>query len=256
MSLPSRREPRIIEAMAAASECPICSRLRDVETSFSKYLAPQLDNPLPEAAGRLVVLPDPSGQDPEKRHTRRCPACGTLYDYVSCYEYHMNGGEESEELTRLNPDQSASFLFSQARALEERRREINLLEDSAGGLGDLIDRGRPEAGEVREAAAEMETLRRRADSLRLRLRELVEALRRACPEILFTWAGAHGRVCRKFLDAPGDGGEDSRMGRFEARSSLDFWEKLPFGGETYIAGNSPWLPGYDDLLDRELAPER
>lgn len=241
--------------VAPVNECPICGQLRDVETSFSKYLAPQFDCSLPEAAGRLVILPDPSAKDPEKHHIRRCPKCGMFYEYLRYYEYHMNGGEDNEELTRLDPARAVAFILSQARALEGLRREINLLEDAAGGLGDMIDRGRAEAaGGTREALAEMETHRRQADSQRLRLRELVEALSRSCPEILAAWAGAHVRVCRRFLAAPSGGGEDGRMARFEARSALEAWKKLPSRGETYVAGRSPWLPGYDELLDRELAP--
>ncbi len=249
----ARRRPRIIGLMTFVNNCPICGRLQDLETSYSKYLAPQYDRSLPEAAGRLSILPDPAGGDPEKHHTRRCPECGTLYDYVCYYEYYANGGEDNEELRRMNPAETAAFILSRARSLERLRRDINTLEDAAGRLGSFIDRGRTQAEEIRESLAEMETLRRQADSQRLLLKEIVEALRRVCPEILTAWAGANARVCRKFLDAPGDGGEDGHMARFEARSVLEAWEKLPAGGETYIAGNSPWLPEYDEHLDRELA---
>lgn len=241
--------------MAAGNACPICSRLQDVETSFYKYLAPELDRPLPEAAGLLAVLPALAGEDAEKRHVRRCPECGALYDYLSYYEYQVNGGEDNEELTRLNPAQKAGFIRSQVRLLEETRRDVILLQDAAGALGDLVDRGRAGDEERRRALADMENRRREAEAQGRRLLERLDKLRRACPEIPAAWAAAHARVCRHFLELLPDRSEDERTARFVARSHLQSWEKLEAGGEPALSGVGPWLPGYDGLLDRELTAE-
>lgn len=240
--------------MTAASACPICSRLQDVETSFYKTLAPQFDSPLPEAAGRLAVLPELADGDPEKRHLRRCPECGTLYEYLSYSEYHMNGSEDSEELTRLSPEQAAARIAAQARLLEELRRHADLLADQAGRLGDQVDRASLGDEERRRALADMELGRREADALRRRLEERIARLRRACPEILAAWAGAHARVCRRLLEQLPDGSEDEKTARFAARSTLESWQKIAAGGEAAPANDSPWLPGYEELLDRELPP--
>ncbi len=242
--------------MAAASACPICSRLRDVETSFYKTLAPQFDAPLCEAAARLAVLPELADGDPAKRHLRRCPECGTLYDYLSYSEYHMNGSEDSEELTRLSPEQAAARIAAQARLLEELRRHAGLLASQAGALGDQVDRAPLGDEERRRALADMELGRKDAEALRRRLEERIAQLRRACPEILAVWAGAHARVCRRLLEKLPDGSEDGRTARFVAASTLEAWQKLASGGEDSPPGDSPWLPGYEELLDRELPPAK
>lgn len=110
---------------------------------MAKYLAPQHDRPLPEAAARLIVLPaiDPAA-DAEKAHVRRCPQCGTLYRYLRSHEYMVNGSD------------------------------------------------------------------------------------------------------------------DDKTARFVARTALAAWEKLPGNGETFIGSDTPWLEGYQELLDRELAPKK
>lgn len=235
--------------------CPLCSQLKDVETSFAKYLAPQHDRPLPEAAARLVVLPaiDPA-VDPERAHVRRCPQCGTFYRYLQSHEYMINGTEDQEELTRLSPSQADAFFLEQAILLELLRREIDDLQGAAGSLGDYIDRGRPGPAEEKEAYDFMERHRQDADRLRARLQALVETLRRDGPEILAAWADAHARVCRSLLASLPDQSDDDKTARFVARATLEAWEKLPGSGEPFIGIHTPWLEGYLELLDGELAP--
>ena len=230
--------------------CPICSQIKDVETSLAKYLAPQYDQPLPEAAARLVTLPvGAAGQ----HSTLRCPCCGTLYHRLVSHEYMINGTEDEVELRRLDPATAAIFFREQAALLEEQRWEIDFREETAGGLGDDIDRGQPSDTEEREAFAAMEEQRQIAAAQRRLLRELVEALRHSCPEIVATWANAHARVCRSFLVSLPDASEDDKTARFVAQSSLEAWERFPAGGETFIAVDTPWLDGYLERLERELA---
>ena len=238
--------------MATWQECPICSRLQPVESSYFKYLAPEFDSPLPATAARLTVLPAMAGEDLEKRHTRRCPECGTLYDYLSYHEYSINGSEDCEELTRLDPEQASAFILSRARILEELRREIGMLESAAGATGDLIDRGRINGGELSQALEEMEQGRKKAQELHLHLQGLIEKLRGACPEILTAWAGAHARVCRRLLESLPDQSEDERTARSVAISDLDSWECFAKGSESFPVGDSPWLPEYDAHFDREI----
>jgi len=233
--------------------CTICCRLRDRETSFSKYLDPDLDRPFPEAADRLVIVAALGMKDAGKRHVRRCPECGTLYDYLSWHEYFINGSEENEELSRMNTAQAAVFIRAQARLLEALRREVDFLESSAGRLGDFIDRGRPGDAEAGEALAAMQEQRRQAAELRCRLQEHVAVLRRSCPEIIAAWAEAHVRVCRSFQASPGTGSENDGTARFVADETLSRWQRLAEGGESFIAIAEPWLDGYLERLDRELA---
>lgn len=91
------------------ADCSICSQLDDIETSFYKYGWDDMDIPLPPVASRLVILNDPSEPDPQNRHTRRCPECGTFYRYQQSYEYIVNGSEDEEVLTRLTPAEARRF---------------------------------------------------------------------------------------------------------------------------------------------------
>lgn len=168
----------------------------------------------------------------------------------------MNGSEEEEELTRMSPAQARVFCLEQARLLENLRREIDELQGAAGSLGDYIDRGRPGPAEAKEAYDSMERQRAEAGRLRARLQELVAALRRDGPEILAAWTGAHARVCRSLLLTLPDQSEDDKTARFVARATLEAWEKLPDGGESFIGIGAPWLPGYQELLERHLADGR
>lgn len=215
-------------------------------------MAPEQDRPLPEAAQQLTVLPviDPAA-DPEKAHLRRCPRCGTFYRYLQSHEYLINGTEDMEELSRLSPSQAAAFCLEQAILLERLRSEIDDLQGGAGSLGDYIDRGRPSPVEAKEAYDSMASQRAEAGRLQARLQALVETLRRDGPEILVAWANAHSRVCRNLLLTLPDKSEDDKTARFVAGALLEAWEKLPGGGETFIGCSSPWLGGYQELLEQE-----
>ena len=50
--------------------CPICSQLKDVETSFYKYDAPQYDHPLPDAAGQLIMVDNGMEENLQEHHVR------------------------------------------------------------------------------------------------------------------------------------------------------------------------------------------
>lgn len=203
----------------------------------------------------MIILPavDPRA-DREKQQERRCPHCGALFRYLQSHEYMINGTEDEEELIRLAPPQALEYCREQAVLLERLRREIDDLEGAAGNLGDYLDRGRPSPDEAKEAHEAMERHRREAGRLRAQLRELVETLRRDGPEILVLWAAAHVRVCRSLLASLPDKSDDERTARFVARSTLEAWEKLPADGESFIGVPAPWLEGYLERLEAELAP--
>ena len=233
--------------------CAICSRLKDTETSFGKYLAPDYDRPLPEAAAQLVVLVL-GDVDPEKTHVRRCPLCGTLYEYLHSHEYMTNGTEEEETLVRLQASQAAELHLVQAQRLEDLRREIDDLQGAAGSLGDYIDRGRPSPEEEKAAYDAMQEHDQKARQARTRLAAQVQALRRDCPEILSIWTEAHIRVCRSFLDTLPATGDDAQTARYVAKSTMEAWQRLPHGGESFVTANTAWLEDYLERLDRELGP--
>lgn len=92
------------------SECSICSKLGEVETSFSKYGSNDPDILLPPEASRLTPIVPLDSYDIERHHVRRCPVCSTFYRYDQSYEYFVNGSEDEEELTRLTPTQAKEHL--------------------------------------------------------------------------------------------------------------------------------------------------
>ncbi len=235
-------------------ECSLCGQLKERETSFCKYGAPEQDAPLPLAAGSLVVLPVLGGETGERRHVRRCPECACLYRYALSHEYLMNGTEDEEELVRMTPAEAAAFRLTQIRLLETLRREIDDLLGLAGGLGDYLDRGRPDPGEAATAFDDMNRYRRDASRLGETLREQVERMRRDGPEILVQWADVHIRVCRSLLASLPDRDEDSRTARYVAGETLAAWERLPETGETFISINTHWLASYAEHVDRALKP--
>jgi hypothetical protein len=232
--------------------CPICSQLRNVETSFYKYAAPEYDRPLPAAAALLKIVQWLEGEDTERYHIRRCPSCASLYTYQLTYEYLVNGSEDEETLTRLAPAEAAAYHLQQARRLEALRREIDDLQGAAGFLGDYIDRGHPSPSEEEAAYDKMQAYRQSAEGSRQRLQAQVEAYRQTCPEILLAWAGAHCRVCQAILAADFPPEPDAQTARYVATSTLNAWQALPQSGETFIAVNTAWLPDYLDRLLTEL----
>jgi hypothetical protein len=82
--------------------CEICSRLGQVETSYTKFGWEQDDRPLPPEASRLEPVEPLDSYEKERHHIRRCPLCGMLYQYDWTYEYLVNGSEDEEVLTRLD----------------------------------------------------------------------------------------------------------------------------------------------------------
>jgi hypothetical protein len=247
-----RPTPRVKYYMMQPTQCPICSQLRDIETSFYKYAAPDYDRPLPAAAAHLQRVQFLDEEDAERRHVRRCPSCASLYTYLLSYEYLVNGSEDEETLTRLTPDEAAAYHRQQARRLEALRQEIDDLQGAAGSLGDYIDLGRSTPSEEEAAYDKMQAYHQSAEQSRQRLQAQVEAYRQSCPEVLAAWAGTHCRVCRAILDADFPPGADAQTARYVARSTLEAWEALPQAGETFIGINTAWLPDYLERLQAEL----
>lgn len=232
--------------------CPICSQLKDVETSFYKYAAPQYDQPLPAAAAQLVMVKDLGLPDAENHHLRRCPHCGALYRYDASYEYHVNGSEDEEVLTRLAEPEAAAYFRVQAQRLEGMRQAVLLFRQGAGSLVDYIDHGNPTPEQAREAWETIEQNERQEAAARVQLRAQVEAFRQTCPEIPRAWAKAHMRACQYYLDTLPEEGEDESTARYVARTSLAAWQQLVLSGETFIDDPSAWLEGYVERVEKEI----
>lgn len=232
--------------------CPICSQLKDVQTSFYKYAAPEYDIPLPAAAAQLVVVKDLTLQDVENHHVRCCPQCGTLYRYDVSYEYLVNGSEDEERLERLQAVDAVEYIRARARQLEKIRQEVDDWLFAAGSLGDYLDLGRPTPQEAEQAMQQMEEYRQNAKRVGDQLQEQVDAYRLTCAGIIQCWAEAHMRACKFYLDTLPSEGMDAQTSRYVARTSLEAWQELLAGGETFIVDYPMWLEGYRQRVEHEL----
>ena len=112
------------------ADCEICCELSGVETSFSKYGWPDSDQSMDPAASRLELAESIEGDyRKENHHVKRCPLCGTYYQYDYSYEYLVNGSEDEEELTRLTPTQARRFIEDETYDLLLQKMERNLNHD-------------------------------------------------------------------------------------------------------------------------------
>lgn len=196
------------------------------------------------------MVQDLSYEDPERYHVCRCPSCAALYSYQFTYEYHVNGSEDEETLTRLSHAEMSDFYRRHARLLEDLRQEIDLQESAAGSLGDYIDLAHPSPSQAEAAFDQMQAHRQAASEDRQRLQAQVDAFRQSCPEILQTWVEAHRRTCQVCLASTPDfpATPDADVTRYVARTTLEAWESILQGGEAFISTTTGFLPDYLDRL--------
>jgi hypothetical protein len=232
--------------------CAVCSRLKNEERSFYKYAAPQYDNPLPGASQLLKTVPGVRGEIDEKDQIRVCPDCNQLYHYKVSYEYHVNGSEDEELLTRLTEAETGEFCKQRVRELEQLRREIDGLGSASGDRSDYIDHGNPNEEEERQAYADMEQYTAMANTGKVLLNDHVEFLRNYYPKILANWAEKHIRVCEKVRASYDEEDIDGRVSVFVANETIDAWRKFLEGGESFVTVNEYWLGGYSAFMDELL----
>ena len=89
----------------SASECEICSQLRDHEDGCVKESDDTLL--LPPASSRLESIPGSCMNSLEK-----CPLCGTYYSYSHFYEYSPSGNDEEAHLRRLPAAEALASLIA------------------------------------------------------------------------------------------------------------------------------------------------
>ncbi len=107
-------------------QCEICSELGGVERSFEKYGWPDNTQSLPSPVSRLELAENIEGYDKERHHVKRCPICGTFYQYDLTYEYLVGGSEDEETLKRLTPTEARRFLDDETYNALIQKMEPNL----------------------------------------------------------------------------------------------------------------------------------
>lgn len=91
------------------SDCSICIRLADVETSFVKVGHEDEVRHLPPEAWKLVAFD--AVKHYSASHTFKvCPHCGIYYQYDFTYEFLVYGSEDEETLARLTPTEARRFM--------------------------------------------------------------------------------------------------------------------------------------------------
>ena len=94
---------------ASFLDCPVCSQIDAVESSFSKYGWPDDDQSMSSAVNQLIPAEELTSSN-ENHHLQRCSLCGTFYRYDFSYEYLVNGSEDSATLLRLAPADARRYI--------------------------------------------------------------------------------------------------------------------------------------------------
>lgn len=93
-------------AESAHSACPVCSKLKDVEWSTSKYGWDDYGESFPPEVAQLVPAEELDTEEKRHRHILVCPLCGTYYAYAYSYEYLVDGSEDTRELRRIPAEEA------------------------------------------------------------------------------------------------------------------------------------------------------
>lgn len=86
--------------------CRICSNLKDFQRGDQKIGKEAEDTFLPPAADELKTIKTVT----RRREVKRCPECATFYLYETEYDFLIGGSEDTQRLTRLTIEETASYL--------------------------------------------------------------------------------------------------------------------------------------------------
>jgi uncharacterized C2H2 Zn-finger protein len=105
-------EIRYIEGSFKKTTLKECSICKDIPESCS---SDEGDAGLPEKARYLEVISGPdlvSGGGVENNYTKRCPECGTLYEYMYQYEFLVPRCDEFSSLKRITDNKKAEAILN------------------------------------------------------------------------------------------------------------------------------------------------
>jgi hypothetical protein len=144
---------------------------------------------------------------------------------------------------------------TEIKELESLRLKIAKLEGESGSLSDYLDYGRPKPDEAARTEARMKALGEQAKQAKLKLDDVVTHYRANNPKALQEWVGLHSRVCKAILadpKLPQKVNERNRGVReMVTRQTLEAWEKVLNGGESFVRINWAWLPDYEERIQKE-----
>jgi hypothetical protein len=133
-------------------------------------------------------------------------------------------------------------------ALESLRQRIEQAEYEAGDLSDYIDRGKPNAGELKKA---QETVAKRMSEAKALKTELHELIANSPKEAVEEWANWHRGVLQAILqESPAGATVATRISL--ARSTLEKWDKVLRGEQEYVGINWYFLKDYKEKAEKEF----
>ena len=132
--------------------------------------------------------------------------------------------------------------------LELLRQKIEKAEYDAGSTSDYIDRGRPDASQLKAAN---ETIKKNMIEAKTLKAELHELIAKSPKEAIEEWVGWHKNVLQEILVEP-ETNAHSKTGAFTARKTLAEWEKALRKEQDYVSINWHFLKDYKARAEKEF----
>lgn len=139
-------------------------------------------------------------------------------------------------------------MFKETIALETLRQRIERAEYGAGDLSDFIDRGKPNASQLKEA---QETIAKRMDEAKAMKTELHELIAGSPKKAVEEWVNWHRDVLQAILLEPATGATGSARLSI-ARGTREKWDKVLLGEQDYVAINWYFLKDYKEKAAGEF----
>jgi len=134
-------------------------------------------------------------------------------------------------------------MFTETIELETLRQRIEDVEFEAGSQSDYLDRGKPNAAQIKHAREMIDQLNSQSKALPVELKERIAIVRLQQPQALEEWIKFHTDILEKIV------GEDPTNASAAARcnvakGTLQEWENVRLGKQEYVRINWYFLKDY------------
>lgn len=138
-------------------------------------------------------------------------------------------------------------MLSEALQLESLRQKIEDAEYEAGSQSDYLNRGNPNAAQAKRAREMIEDLTRQSQALRAELQQLIDTVRAQQPQAFEDWVNFHTTILQKIVAEQATDAMAAPR-RNVAKNTLEQWEKVRAGQQTYVNINWYFLKDYKDQV--------
>ena len=140
-------------------------------------------------------------------------------------------------------------MFKETIQLETLRQKIEDAEIESGSQSDYLDRGQPNAGQVKQAQDTINKLRNQINVSRMELSKLIAIVRLQSPQAINEWVNFHADILQKIVnEAPT--GKNAKVRENLAKGALQEWEKVRNGEQDYVRINWYFLNDYRESAKR------